>query len=272
MCTLTLPKFILLFLLCVASCLHAQALTITSPTTLPVLTTGGATDANPATAESFVSILTASGGTPPYHWELVDGPDSVTITYIEIIDTYKIEGRAERIGDHLVTIAVEDRGSPRNRVEADLTLTVQPGPLQGFPVGVIGTSTRRENKSFEIDLEMSGGTPNPLEDEEAYQWEVLASDFDVQFRSDGRRTLLTGTTPPLRPGGSGENGYEVELAASDYGSSPDTQEGVYKLTVLGAVEMTGPDSAPVICSADLKEAIPLHGTRGCSVDLLRCTF
>ncbi len=112
----------------------------------------------PATMCVAYSVsISASGGTPPYTWSLVDGQTNPLPSGISFDKFGLLSGTPTEAGAFPLTVEVSDRSTPPQDVVASLTLDVptgtltetDPSTLQSTVVGV----------PYRYHLSVSGGTP-----------------------------------------------------------------------------------------------------------------
>lgn len=97
----------------------------------------------PATTGSHYNFpVTVTGGTPPYHWQVVAGKLPPGLRLGE--STGEIDGVPGAPGKYHFTIAVSDGSVPPTRVQREFTITVEAGLIIDWkqPPRVIGDSIR----------------------------------------------------------------------------------------------------------------------------------
>ncbi|KGE02805.1 putative Ig domain-containing protein [Pseudohaliea rubra] len=156
----------------------------------------------------YSTVLEASGGTPPYSWELIDdGGTGFTINSEGIF-------RGDALppaGTYGVTISVSDANGRDTRQSFTLTVTTE----NALSIATTALPQAIEGLDYTALLDASGGA-------EPYRWSVV-NDGGTGFgiNADG---VLTGTAPD-----SGD--YGITLEVTDEADSRDRQSFI--LTVTG---------------------------------------
>lgn len=108
---------------------------------------------------SYSTALSASGGTPPYHWTLASGGLPAGLT---LVTSGTIAGTPSSAADAAIDVRVTDSGNPAQSSTRALSLSIVPRPLavttQSLPVGEVGAA-------YAATLTASGGTP-------PYHWSI----------------------------------------------------------------------------------------------------
>jgi hypothetical protein len=129
----------------------------------------------------FNAPLAATGGVPPYSWSITSGslPAGLTLS-----GTGVISGTTNTTGTFPITVQVTDSDSPtRNTATADLTLTVNAGPLV---IDTIGLPAGTESVPYNATLAAAGGTP-------PYTWSLYFGSLPTGLTLDPSSGLISGT-------------------------------------------------------------------------------
>src|SRR5664280_2673123 len=147
----------------------------------------------------YTSPLAATGGVPPYSWSLTTGslPAGLTLS-----GTGVIAGTPIASGSFPITVQATD--TQMNTASADLTLTINPGPLlittKALPAGTTSVP-------YSATLGAAGGTP-------PYTWTILGN-LPSGLMLNASTGLISGT--PTTGGPSG-----ITLKVQDSATPPAT--------------------------------------------------
>src|SRR5664279_5485197 len=142
----------------------------------------------------YTSPLAATGGVPPYSWSLTTGslPAGLTLS-----GTGVIAGTPIASGSFPITVQATD--TQMNTASADLTLTINPGPLlittKALPAGTTSVP-------YSATLGAAGGTP-------PYTWTILGN-LPSGLTLNPSTGVISGT-----PTASGTSSIEVQVQDSE---------------------------------------------------------
>ncbi len=142
------------------------SITVGDPNQPPPLSIGGPSSLSAVKGTSFTNTLPATGGTPPYSWQVATGtlPAGITLNS----STGTLAGTPTTPGSFAATIQVTDSRSQTAQKALTFTVT-EPAPPPVPPVQ-IGTSTLQgatKGAGFNQQLNATGGKP-------PYTWTVTA--------------------------------------------------------------------------------------------------
>ncbi len=158
----------------------------------------------------YSASLSASGGTPPYAWSILQGslPPGLSLSSSGVI-----AGTATGTASGPVTFQVSDASSPRLTKTVQLSITVNPAPLQiastGLPNGQVG-------HAFAALLSATGGVA-------PYAWALSSGTLPAGLTLNAASGSITGTPT------ASANGSSLSFTVSD--SSAVVQQRSITLTL-----------------------------------------
>ena len=188
------------------------------------LSIGGPSSLSGVKGTSFTNTLTASGGTPPYSWQVSAGalPGGITLNST----TGTLGGTPTASGSFAFTIQVSDSGS--QTAQKPLTFTVTDPAVPPVPPVEITTSPlagATKGAVFSQQLSATGGKP-------PYTWAVTAGALPSGLSLATATGIISGT-----PGVSGSFSFTVTATDSESrtGSKPFSINVAAPPLVVGAV-------------------------------------
>lgn len=162
---------------------------LAGPGTLAAAPTGGA----------YAEQVSAVGGTPPYHFTVVEG---VLPVGLQLADNGAVTGTSTQAGEVDFTVKVTDSASPPRESTRELSMsTVAPGGL-ALTMMTKSLPDGRVRSRYDYTLRLSGGTG-------PYTWGIKSgSALPPGLSLDTSTGLLSGT--PTEPGE-----YDVHITLSD---------------------------------------------------------
>jgi len=164
------------------------------------------------TNTGYSTMLTASGGTPPYTWTITSG---ALPTGFRLSAAGEITGSTAQPTTAALQITVSDAGEPAQTATQALSLTVAASPLS---IGTATLGTATANVVYAQSLTAAGGIGS-------YVWSLQAGALPTGIALTGG--TLSGT--PTAPGIA-----SVVLSVSDGASPANTAQRTYNLLVAAA--------------------------------------
>uniref|UniRef100_A0AAU1I9U9 Ig domain-containing protein n=1 Tax=Streptomyces sp. NBC_00180 TaxID=2903632 RepID=A0AAU1I9U9_9ACTN len=173
-----------------SSTAEAVTLQVVAPVPLTVVTTS----VDAVVGRPFTAMLEASGGTPDYHWEIVEPGESATpevvgaqaATWAAVADDGTISGTppaGTEPGSYMVSVRATDSAVPSQQVTADIAIDVhEPGTVfvstNNLDPAVVGVA-------YKQTLTAEGGTA-------PYTWAV-EGDLPAGLNLDPETGIISGT-------------------------------------------------------------------------------
>ncbi|MFH1421511.1 MAG: Ig domain-containing protein, partial [Planctomycetota bacterium] len=159
---------------------------------------------------SYTTSLEASGGTPVYYWQFYTGtlPPGLSLSSMGTLS-----GTPTTAGEYQFTVQVSDSSDPESTATAQITITIQPAPLEitttSLPNGGIGLS-------YLANLTATGGTT-------PYSWSIQEGSLPAGLSLSDNGTI-SGTP-------SSQTTITVTFLLTDSSSPQQTDTVTINLTI-----------------------------------------
>lgn len=142
--------------------------------------------------QAFTFPLAASGGTPPYQWQIVSGslPSGITLN----LNSGLIAGAPADTGSAAFTVRVTDAGS--RKAEKAIIITVLPPPLD---LATDTLANAQQGSQFNHQFAAAGGKP-------PYTWAIVAGTLPAGLGLNATSGMLSGV-----PAAAGNFNFTVEV-------------------------------------------------------------
>jgi Putative Ig domain len=197
---------------------------------------------DPRVRHSYINTVQPVGGTAPFMWTLVSGPQSLPPGLTFSSDNYKgtISGIPTSAGTYKFTVQASETNPPEQTVQQSLTLTVVdiPDITATVPQGLI-------NEPYQATLQAIGGTP-------PYQWNVSYGSLPPGLSLDQATGIISGT--PTEAWSQG-----TSITVTDSASPPQQNVAAIYIRIsppLAFTQSTLPDGA---LSEPYPQTIPFVG-------------
>ena len=182
-------------------------------------------------ATPFSGGLSAVGGTPPYNWQTSGQPAWLSVNPA----TGVLSGTPPAAGLFTFTATVTDSGGVPQTIQAQISVTVAPQPLQIAPPT---TFTGTAGVPFSAILTATGGTP-------PYLWQVSGQPAWLVINAS--TGALSGTPTAVGPFAFvvtvSDSGAGASLVAISAGASMQTAQASVTLTIAASSLVVPPTSA-----------------------------
>jgi hypothetical protein len=178
------------------------SITVGDPNQPPPLSIGGPSSLSAVKGTSFTNTLTATGGTPPYSWQVATGtlPPGISLNST----TGTLAGTPATPGSFVATIQVTD--SKSQTAQKALTFTVtEPAAPPVPPVEIVTSAlpSATRGASFSQQLNATGGKP-------PYTWTVTAGALPGGLGLAAAAGIISGT-----PAATGSFSFTVTATDSE---------------------------------------------------------
>jgi len=192
-----------------------------------VIETASASLPRGAVGTVYFFTLSASGGTTPYTWALVQGSQPPGLSFDPATATLSGTPTSSVSSDSL-TFTVTDSGGPSQTASVTLALTIAPAPLvittSSMPAGMVG-------QAYSATLAASGGTG-------PYAWMLTSGTLSGGLTLDASSGAITGTPT------ASASGVQLAFKVTDSGSPSQTASVTLALTIAPAPLVVTTSSLP----------------------------
>lgn len=175
------------------------SITVGDPNQPPPLSIGGPSSMSAVKGTSFTNTLTATGGTPPYSWQVATGALPAGISLNSTTGT--LAGTPTTTGSFSATIQVTDSKSQTAQKALTFTVTDPPVPPVEIVTSTLPSATK--GASFSQQLNATGGKA-------PYTWSVTAGSLPGGLGLAAATGIISGT-----PAAAGSFSFTVTATDSE---------------------------------------------------------